>query len=271
MPVPFKKRRIVLPQHMEVTPEPAISSVTVDVAKSEVPSQHSISLSSKYSAQAALVDNKLDHVRAMIKIQEILIARTSMQVFETCNSQEEAEQAIRTIRDLFRREAQDEERIETLSHTYMQLNAVPEILKAMNQWQESLKFISLATDVLKVLLFHSPKARNSFLRLGGVSIIMKACQEHWYLPLTKAALGALGNMAPFLTHENVVIEDCLGFVVKCIRVFDGDAECQRLGTYFCLTLAASTAMRQRRNFQPSNCNPEAVPSSSGVLKRKLEA
>lgn len=274
MAVPLKKRRIVLPQHMEVTPEQATSSVVVPekaAEPSETSKNESSSLSSKYFEQAALVDTKLDHVKAMIKAQEILIARTTMQVFETCGSQAQAEQAIRSIRDLFMRESHDDRRLDTLSQTYVQLQAVPQILKAMTQYKESLKFISLATDVLKVLLFHSTKARKSFLQLGGTHILMKACQDHWFLPMTKAALGALANVAPILTRTDaLIIEDCLAFTVKAMRVYDHDSEIQRLGTYFCLPLAAAVAIRQNpRAF----CVPDAVSSSksnSCSMKRKLE-
>jgi len=279
MTVPFKKRRIVLPQHLDLTPEPATSSSPATTTAAEIADDSSLSSSSssKHSScaeQAVLVDTKLDHIKAMIKAQEILIARTTMQVFETCESQAEAEQAIRSIRDLFTKEAprDDEHRIETLSHTYVQLRAVPQILQAMNQYKDSLKFVSLGTDVLKVLLFHSPKARKSFLQLGGTRTLMNACQDHWFLPLTKAALGALSNVAPFLTaNHGMAIEDCLAFVMKSMRIFDADAEIQRLGTYFCLTLAASTALRMRQSNSAGNtCTPEAIPSSSGMLKRKLE-
>ena len=198
MTVPFKKRRIVLPQHMKVTPEPATSAVADadSIATENSSSSKNNHQDSKFAAEAVMVDTKLDHVKAMIKAQEVLIARTTMQVFETCESQSQAEQSILSIRDLFRREAQDEDRLETLSHTYVHLQAVPKILKAMVQWKDSLRFASLAMDVLKVLLFHSPKARKSFLAWGGTRILLQTCQNHWFLPMTKAALGALSNVAP---------------------------------------------------------------------------
>jgi hypothetical protein len=270
MSVPFKKRRIVLPQHMEVTPEPVTSAAADADSVSTETSSSSNKQDSKFAAEAVLVGTKLDYVKAMIKSQEILIARTTMQVFETCESQAQAELSIRSIRDLFMREAQDEERIATLSRTYVQLDAVAKILKAMVQWKDSLKFVSLSTDVLKVLLFHNSKARKSFLQLGGTHILSEACQNHWFLPMSKAALGALANVAPFM--KNVPqIEEAVAFVAKAMRVFDNDGEIQRLGTYFCLALAASITLRRNAAAATSNCyRPEAVSSSSSALKRKLE-
>ena len=282
MTAPFKKRRIALPQHMEVIPQPAASLGTpADFVKpampaaSSSPSQRSLPTSSRQSAEV-IVDTQLDIVNAMIKAQEVMIAHTIMQVFETCESHAEAEEAIRSIRELFAKEAHDARQMRTLAHTFVHLNAIPTILKAITQRNESLRFVSLATDVLKVLLFHIPTGHESFAQHGGTRILMEACEEHWFLPMIKAAFAALSNVASSLTRNDVVIEECLVFVMKAMQLFSGDDEIQRLGSYFYLKLAACAARNQNDQGRTAHI-PDAVSSSSSssischVLKRKLES
>ncbi|CAJ1937726.1 unnamed protein product [Cylindrotheca closterium] len=271
----FKKRRIVLPQHMEVIAEPVASSITVDVVKPKrtaaVSSASKRPLpSSSHSTEAALVDNQLVIVEAMIKSQEVMIAHTIMQVFETCESNSQAMKAIRSIQELFANEEHDDRQMQTLTQTFLHLNAIPTILKAMTQWNESLEFVSLATDILKVLLFHMPTTgHKSFLQHCGTRIIMEACQEHWFLPMIKAAFAALTNAASSLTGNTVVIQECLAFAMKAMQLFSGDAEIQRFGSYFYLKLAACAA-RSQNNLGRIAHTRGAVASSCHALKRKLE-
>ncbi|KAL3934857.1 MAG: hypothetical protein SGBAC_009506, partial [Bacillariaceae sp.] len=248
MTIPLKKRRTLHPKHMEATPEAVASSGTAaDAAKSNVPTASS---SSNHSLACACpvnevpdVDTKQGVIQVTIKDQQAVIARSTMRVLQTCESQSEAEQAISAIRVLFfKKQAQNERRSDNLANMFVHLNAVPIILKAMAQWKDSLQFTSLATDVLKIFLFYVPSSRKSLFHLGGTRILIEACEEHWYLPMVKAALAALSNAAPSLTRDAEVIEECLAFVEKVMKVFDADAQIQRLGTYFCLKLAASVAM-----------------------------
>lgn len=280
MTVPFKKRRTVHPKHMEATPEAVTSSVTAeDAATSKnIPTASS---SSKRSLPCACpvnevpdVDNKQGVIQVTIKDQQAVIARTTMRVLQTCESQSEAEQAISLIRVLFvKKQAQNERRNDNLANMFVHLNAVPTILRAMTQWKESLQFVSLATDVLKILHFHIPTSRRSLLQLGGTRILIEACEEHWFLPMVKAALAALSNVAPSLTRDAVVIEECLSFVEKAMLVFDADAQIQRLGTYLCLKLAASVAMSKGYEVRMED-TPEAASSCSNSgreSKRKFDS
>ena len=201
-----------------------------------------------------------------------MTAHDTMQVFETFESQAEPEETIRSIRELFAKEAHDARQMRTLAHTFVHLNAIPTILKAMTQWNKSLTFVTLATDVLKVLLFHVPTTgHKSFLQHGGTCILMEACQEHWFLPMVKGVFAALSNVASSLIRNAVVIEECLAFVMKAMQIFDANAEIQRLGSYFYLELAACAASSQ--NYQGRTTRtPDTVSSSSSsqALKRKLE-
>lgn len=278
MTVPLKKRLIALPHHMEPTPEPATSSaVKADVVKSNM---HIAASNSKRSLSCERSDEQVPGVDTNVTPtiikdhQQAAFTRpTKMQIFETCQSGSEAEQVIRSFRELFKKESHNQRRTQALTHTCVHLNAVPAILRAMTQWKESLQFVSLATDVLKIFLFYVPSSRKSLVQLGGTRILIEACEEHWFLPMVKAALAALSNVASSLTSDAVVIEDCLCFVEKAVRVFDADAQIQRLGTYFCLELAASAAMSQGYRVQMGS--PDAVTSnstSSGhASKRKLDS
>ncbi|CAJ1937724.1 unnamed protein product [Cylindrotheca closterium] len=279
MTAPFKKRRIVLPQHMEqVTSRPAESSTNADAVIKPTMSAASSSskrplLSSKHSTEAALVHTKYDIIKVVIGSQKVMAPYTIMQVFATCQSQTEAIQAIRSIREVFAKEAQNERRVQTLVDAFVRLDAISTILKAMTQWKKSTTLVSLATDVLKVLLFHMPTTgHKSFLQHGGTRILMEACEEHWFLPMIKAAFAALSNVASSLTHNTEVIEECLAFVMKSMQIFDANADIQRLGSYFYLKLAACAARSQNDQGRVNHI-PEAVSSRSStshVLKRKLE-
>ena len=270
MKVPLKKRRIVLPQHTEATPRPVTSSAADDDVKPKMPDAASSSSSSErslppsHSAKAVLVETKRDTIKAAHKI---------MQVFETCESHAEDLQAIRSIRELFAKESPDEHRMQTLAHTFVLLNVIPTILKAVTQWNKSLTFVCLATDVLKVLLFHVPTTgHKSFLQHDGTCILMEACQEHWFLPMVKGVFAALSNVASSLTRNDVVIEKCLAFVMKAMQIFAASAEIQHLGSFFYLKLAACAASSQNDQGR-TTYTPDAVSSSSSsnsqVLKRKL--
>ncbi|KAL3930920.1 MAG: hypothetical protein SGBAC_011554 [Bacillariaceae sp.] len=248
MTVPFKKRRIVCPKHMEQTPEPATSStVTADVFKSNActaSSNSKRSLSCERSdEQVPIVDTNVTPT-IIEDNQQAFTRPTMMKIFETCESESEAAQVIRSFRELFKKESHNQRRTQTLAHSFVHLNAVPTILKAMTQWKQSLQFVSLSTDVLKILLFYVPRSRKSMFQLDGTRILIEACEEHWFLPMVKAALAALSNVAASLARDPVVIEECLFFVEKAMKVFDADAQIQRLGTYFCLKIAASVAMSQ---------------------------
>ncbi|KAL3930919.1 MAG: hypothetical protein SGBAC_011553 [Bacillariaceae sp.] len=198
-----------------------------------------------------------------------------MQVLESRNTESEAEQAFHFTRELLKKESQNKRCIQVLAHTFGHLNPIRTILKAMIQWKDSFQFVSLATDVLKISRFYVPTSRSSFLQLGGCHILIEACEEHWFLPMVEAALAALSNMASFLTRDAVVIEVCLSFVDKIIRIFDADVETQRLGTYFCLKLAASAAMNQQSyEVRMEEGTPDNISSCSSsarhVSKRKLQ-
>jgi hypothetical protein len=200
-----------------------------------------------------------------------MTAHDIMQVFETCESQAEPEETIRSIRKLFAKGAPDQRWIQSLAHTFVHLNAIPTILKAMAQWNKSLKFVCLATDVLKVLLFHVPTTgHKSFLQHDGTCILMEACQEHWFLPMVKGVFAALSNVASSLIRNAVVIEECLAFVMKAMQIFDANAEIQHLGSFFFLKLAACAASSQNDQGR-TTYTPDAVSSSSSsqALKRKL--